>query len=97
MTKQILQIENTNTSDFKNEILAGMSDVLKSFANTMQNPDQDILLSREETSKLLSVSLVTLWDWTRKDIIPAFRIGNRVRYKKCDVLNALQKMNKFNQ
>ena len=97
MTKQILQIENTNTSDFKNEILAGMSDVLKSFANTMQNPDQDILLTREETSKLLSVSLVTLWDWTRKDIIPAFRIGNRVRYKNCDVLNALQKMNKFNQ
>ena len=95
MTKQILQIENTNTSDFKNEILAGMSDVLKSFANTMQNPDQDILLTRAETSKLLSVSLVTLWDWTRKDIIPAFRIGNKVRYKKCDVLNALIKKNQF--
>lgn len=95
MTKQILQIENTNTLDFKNEIMSGVSDVLKDFANTMQNNDQDKLLTRAETSKLLSVSLVTLWDWTRKDIIPAFRIGNKVRYKKCDVLNALQKMNNF--
>lgn len=96
MTKQILQIENTNTLDFKNEILNGVSDVLKGFANTFQTNDQDILLTREETSKLLSVSLVTLWDWTRKDIIPAYRIGNKVRYKKSEVLNALQQMNKFN-
>lgn len=96
MTKQILQIENTNTLDFKNEILNGVSDVLKGFANTLQTNDQDILLTRQETSKLLSVSLVTLWDWTRKDIIPAYRIGNKVRYKKSEVLNALQQMNKFN-
>lgn len=96
MTKQILQIENTNTLDFKNEILNGVSDVLKGFANTLQTADNDILLTREETSKLLSVSLVTLWDWTRKDIIPAYRIGSKVRYKKSEVLNALQQMNKFN-
>lgn len=95
MTKQILQIENTNTLDFKNEILNGVSDVLKGFASTLQIHDQDILLTREETSKLLSVSLVTLWDWTRKDIIPAYRIGNKVRYKKNEVLNALQQMNNF--
>lgn len=95
MTKQILQIENTNTLDFKNEILNGVSDVLKGFANTLQTNDIDILLTREETSKLLSVSLVTLWDWTRKDIIPAYRIGNKVRYKKSEVLNALQQMNNF--
>lgn len=95
MTKQILQIENTNTLDLKNEILNGVSDVLKGFANTLQNNDQDILLTREETSKLLSVSLVTLWDWTRKDIVPAYRIGNKVRYKKSEVLNALKQMNNF--
>lgn len=96
MTKQILQIENTNTSDFKNEILNGVTDVLKGFANTLQANDSEILLTREETSKLLSVSLVTLWEWTRKDIIPAYRIGNKVRYKKSEVMSALQQMNKFN-
>lgn len=95
MTKQILQIENTNTTDFKNEILNGVTDVLKSFATNLQGQDNDILLTREETAKLLSVSLVTLWDWTRKDIIPAYRIGNKIRYKKSEVLNALQQSNNF--
>jgi excisionase family DNA binding protein len=96
MTKEILQIENTNTLDFKNEILNGVSDVLKSFASTLQTNNHNILLTREETSKLLRVSLVTLWAWTRKDIIPAYRIGNQVRYKRNEVLDALRQMNKFN-
>ena len=55
----------------------------------------DKLLSRQETATLLSVSLVTLWDWSRKSIIPAYRIGNKVRYKKSEILQALQQMNKF--
>jgi excisionase family DNA binding protein len=95
MTKQIVQIENTNSLDFKNEIVNGLSEVLKNFANLQTQLDQDVLLTREETSKMLSVSLVTLWDWTRKDLVPAYRIGNKVRYKKSEVLSALQQMNQF--
>jgi excisionase family DNA binding protein len=91
----VLQLENTNALDFKNEIINGVQNLLNGFATTLQNPDNDRLLTREETSKMLSVSLVTLWDWTRKDLIPAYRIGNKVRYKKGEVLEALQKMNKF--
>lgn len=95
MTKQIVQIENTNTLDFKNEIVNGLSEALRNFANQQTQPDLDVLLTREETSKMLSVSLVTLWDWTRKDLIPAYRIGNKVRYKKSEILSALQQMNQF--
>jgi excisionase family DNA binding protein len=90
----ILQLENTNALDFKNEIVKDVVAALKGFANTSQ-PDDEKLLTREETAKILLVSLVTLWDWTRKDFIPAYRIGNKVRYKKSEVLEALQKMNKF--
>lgn len=95
MSKQILQIESVNAIDFKKEILSDFTGALQIFANTLQNPDKDKLLSRQETADLLSVSLVTLWDWTKKDLIPAFKIGNKVRYKKSEVLEALQKMNKF--
>ncbi|GAA4762897.1 MULTISPECIES: helix-turn-helix domain-containing protein [Flavobacterium] len=95
MAKEILQIENINATDFKNEIVKDVTQALKGYATTLQNPDNEILLTREETAKMLSVSLVTLWDWTKKDIIPAYRIGNKVRYKKAEVLTALQQMNKF--
>lgn len=95
MSKQILQLENTNADNFKNDIVQDVCKALKEFTKNLINPDNEVLLSREETSKMLSVSLVTLWDWTKKDLIPAYRIGNKVRYKKNEVLLALQKMNKF--
>lgn len=95
MSKEILQLENTNANDFKNEIVKDVTNALKGYAETLQNPDNNKLLTRQETAELLSVSLVTLWDWTKKDILPAYRIGNKVRYKKSEILLALQQMNKF--
>ena len=95
MSKEILQVENTNANDFKNEIINGVITALKSFGEHSQNNNTEIILSREEAAKLLSISLVTLWDLTRKDKIPAFRIGNKVRYRKSDVLNALTQKNQF--
>jgi excisionase family DNA binding protein len=97
MTKQIVQIENANAIEFKNEILAGVLKIIKDHATSLQQDDKDLLLSRQETANLLSVSLVTLWDWTRKDVLPAYRIGYKVRYKKSEVIQALKKMNKFNK
>lgn len=95
MTKQILQIETASAQEFKNEILKGVNEALEKVAKGLQQNDDDRLLSREETANLLSISLVTLWDWTKKDIVPAYRIGNKVRYKKNEVLQALKKMNNF--
>ena len=96
MTKRILQIEITSDSDFRSEIIREIDQAISKVADKLQLNDNDKLLSREETANLLSVSLVTLWDWTKKDIIPAYRIGSKVRYKKSEVLQALKKMNKFN-
>ena len=95
MSKEILQVENTNSEDFKNEIVKDVITGLKSILGQNPNNNSEIILSRDEAAKLLSISLVTLWDLTRKDKIPAFRIGNKVRYKKSDVLNALTQKNQF--
>ena len=97
MEKSIIQLENINAEDFKNEILDGVKNLFQthSHSSNVQN-DDDVYLTREQTAEFLSISLVTLWDYTRKDILPAYRIGNNVRYKKSDVKNAFQKKNKFN-
>ena len=93
MAKEILQLENLNGQDFKNEIIETVKNEFQKLTTTSQ--DKDKLLSRQETADLLSVSLVTIWDWTRKDLIPAYRIGNKVRYKKSEIIESLQKMNKI--
>lgn len=94
MSKEILQVENTNSDDLSNKIVKEVVTELKSIWGQNQN-NSEIILSRDEAAKLLSISLVTLWDLTRKDKIPAFRIGSKIRYLKSDVLNALTKKNQF--
>lgn len=92
MKKEILQIENTQSSEFIPKILNGFKSILKEHSKSSK---EDKLLTREETANMLSISLVTLWKWTKDDIIPAYRIGNKVRYKKSEVLAALKQMNRF--
>jgi excisionase family DNA binding protein len=95
MKKEIIQIENINAEDFKDEIIKGVVMALKEQNFQLQNTDEDQILTREEAAKMLSVSLVTLWTWDKKDILQTYRIGNKIRYKKSDLLNALTKKNKF--
>ncbi len=51
------------------------------------------ILTREETAQLLSISLPTLWNWTKKNILTAYGIGGRVYYKKDEVINSLIQIN----
>jgi excisionase family DNA binding protein len=93
MTKQILQIENTNASEFIPKLVGEIKSFLKQDSQTKK--DDEIILTREETAGLLSISLPTLWKYTRDGLFPAYRIGSRVRYKKSEILLALKKMNQF--
>lgn len=53
----------------------------------------DRLITREETAKLLGVSLVTLHSWVKSNILTAYRIGNKVRFKENEVLASLRQIN----
>lgn len=92
-TKEIIQIENISIEVLKTELLLEFKNVITTLLN--EKKEIDILLTRQETANLLNVSLVTLWDWTRKDVVPAYRIGYKVRYKKSEVLASLKQINRF--
>ena len=47
------------------------------------------LLTRKEAAKLLKINLSTLWAWTNKGIIKSYAIGNRIYYKRHEILQAL--------
>ena len=93
MKKEILQIENTNSSEFIPKILSGLKSILQE--NSQVSKDDEVILTREETAEMLSISLVTLWTYTKNNVIPAYRIGTKVRYKKSEVLLALKQMNRL--
>ncbi|TSJ40221.1 helix-turn-helix domain-containing protein [Mucilaginibacter corticis] len=69
--------------------------VLKAILNSFnslppKNELENSILTRQETAKLLSISLPTLHDYTKRGLIKAHRLGSKVRYKREDLEIALK-------
>tara|TARA_R110001583_G_scaffold74038_3_gene205331 strand:+ start:697 stop:882 length:186 start_codon:yes stop_codon:yes gene_type:complete len=54
---------------------------------------QKVFLTRKEVTQLLSISLVTLWRYTKENKLQSYFIGSRILYKTEEVHNALTKLN----
>lgn len=61
-------------------------------ANESTQQDNE-LLTREEVCKLLSINKTTLWKHTKSGKLKSLGLGNRVYYKKCEVLQAVKHLN----
>ncbi len=51
---------------------------------------QDELLSRKAAAAVLGVSLPTLHEYTQRGTLKAYRLGSRVRYKRAELIEALE-------
>jgi predicted site-specific integrase-resolvase len=52
--------------------------------------DDDTLLSRKETAKILHISVPTLLQYQKEQRIPYCRIEGRVLFKKAEVLESIE-------
>ena len=77
---ETIQINNIEVNELQTLIENSVKKVLEQTASK-QEPET-VLLTRNEVSKLLGVSLVTLTNWVSTGKIPAHRINTRVRFKK---------------
>lgn len=83
-----LQIENLTSQELYEGI---QKTVKKAVDESIKNlKTEDELLTRSDTSKVLKVTLPTLHKWTKEGRIRAYRIGNRIRYKRSEIDNALR-------
>lgn len=57
--------------------------------NETNEPIND-LMTREAVCKLLSINKVTLWKHTKTGKLKSYGIGNRVMYKRSEVLEAVK-------
>lgn len=66
---------------------------VQQIADTLPAPADNLepeFITRKETATILGISLPTLNEWTKSGIVPAHRIGTRVRYIKSDVFASLK-------
>ncbi len=65
--------------------LSQIEEELKNIRENLQPKEPVELLTREETAEYLKISLTTLWQWSKKGILPSYGIGNRVYYKRSEI------------
>ena len=93
--KELIQIENISVEELTEIIAEKLVDKLeKKIATLISNQNDDELLTRTETAKILKVELTTLWSWTKKGKITAYGIGNRVYYKRGEIMKSLIILNR---
>lgn len=91
-TQKVTQVLHTTTQDLTQSILEGVEQKLNSFKVHFQPKEPTVWVSRKEVSEILSIAMVTVDDWTKKGILTAYRIGNKKRFKRSEVENALTKI-----
>lgn len=57
-----------------------------------QQTKGDELVTRQEAANLLGISLPTLHHYSKHGVIPTYRIGSRVRFKKTELMDCLKKV-----
>jgi predicted DNA-binding transcriptional regulator AlpA len=91
------QLVVVDIATLKNVISITIKDLLSSFSsNALSNPlpdpknDKEELLNMEEVLKFLKVSKVTIHNWKKKGIIKSHRIGRKLYFKRCELMNAIK-------
>jgi len=62
---------------------------IENLKQSFQPKEPVTLLTRKEAAKLLKINLSTIWSWTNKGILKSYAIGNRIYYKRHEILQAL--------
>lgn len=78
--------------------LEQLAEALKPLLQSQKNVSETVetendLLTREQVCKLLSINKTTLWKHTKSGKLKSLGLGNRVYYKKSEVLEAVKHLN----
>lgn len=63
-------------------------------SNNTNREDENEFISIEETCELLRLNKTSIWKHTKSGKLKSYGIGNRVLYKKSEVLEAVKPLNK---
>ena len=85
MEKQIIQIENVTASELFERLdnLTKLVSELK--AKEPETTPKSDYLTRQEVADIFGITLATVHQWTIAGILSAYKVANRVYYKRKEV------------
>ena len=66
-------------------------DKIEHYLKDVNKSQNELLLTRKEVANYLRVSITTIHHWMEYEILDPIRIGNRVYFKKQDILDLVEK------
>ncbi|PQJ76401.1 helix-turn-helix domain-containing protein [Polaribacter glomeratus] len=94
VNQKITQVHHTSEEDLALSVSKAVAIVFNAFAEKFQPQKPTEWITRNQVGEILSISLVTVDDWTKRNILTAYRIGNKKRFKLYEVESSLTKINK---
>jgi len=86
------QISIISASELRQILSEEIKNALSKFETNETPTDKDELITRQETAKILKISLPTLNNYSKEGKIQPYNIGSRVLYKKSEVIDSLIKL-----
>lgn len=73
------------------ELIQPIFDYIDQKLYQLKKPEE--YLTKKEVSKMLSINLASVNNWTKKKILQSYRIGGRILYKRSEIEESIIKIN----
>ncbi len=91
---KVIQFVQVTPEQLQESILRGVKDQLDVLKKEYQPREPDALLSRHEVAELLRVDISSVHNYSKRGILKRHSIGNRILYKRSEVLDSLIALDK---
>lgn len=85
----MVQLEIPTKDDIKNIVQEALSEF-----KPIHYPDPDEFITKDEAGSLLKLCSSAIDNLRRRNILKAYRIGGSVRFKRSEVIQAIEDLNK---
>jgi hypothetical protein len=82
-------ITGYDPEDFFNKIRKIVEEANSQNTSKIEKGESPKYATREDAAKALKISVVTLWDYTRRGLIKSKKIGSRILYLWTDIHDAV--------
>ena len=87
----------TTPTELANLIAQAVRQELKMLNRQVEKPSEPTkdLMTRKEVAKLFDISLVTIHEWCKSDILKPYKVGKPTYFKRVEVMEALSNPNQI--
>lgn len=90
MLTKTIQIQEFTIDELADTVAEKLLSKIEVYLKEYATKNDETILTREEAAEFLKINITTLWNWSKRGILVPFGIGNRVYYKKQEIIDYLE-------